>query len=69
MIVNVEVLRREEAFNLLSQMAQFGLIRLSPPCKSAGDERREKLSERFAGTMRLSDLSYQNFQNAVRESR
>jgi len=69
MIVNIEVLRPEEAFNLLSHMARFGLIRLDSPCENVAAAPAAKLSERFAGALRLSDGKYEAFQNAVREGR
>ena len=69
MIVNVEVLRHEEALNLLSHMARFGLIRFDPSCENATTVPGEKLSKRFAGALRLSDTRREEFQSIVREGR
>jgi hypothetical protein len=53
---------------LLQDMEHLNLIRVNPPIeKSAltGD----KLSERFAGALHLSDEKYEAFQNTLREGR
>ena len=67
MTVTVEVIR-DGAFTLLSDMERLDLIRLDAPAKNAALE-KGKLSEQFAGALRLSDAGYNSFQNALREGR
>ena len=67
MTVTIEVIR-EGVFNLLSEMERLGLIRVSGPAKN-GAEPEKKLSEQFAGALRLSDAAYEAYQVSLRESR
>ena len=67
MTVTIEVIR-EGAFNLLSEMERLGLIRVNGPAKNNGTPEK-KLSEQFAGALRLSDTAYETYQNSLRESR
>ena len=67
MTISIEVIR-EGAFNLLSEMESLGLIRVNGPAKNNGIPEK-KLSEQFAGALRLSDAAYEAHQNSLRESR
>ena len=67
MIVTVEVIQ-DRAFNLLSDMERLDLIRLNAPVKNAVMQEK-KLSERFAGTLRLSNDKYEEYQNTLQEGR
>jgi len=67
MTVMVEVIQ-DKAFNLLSNMECLDLIRLSAPINNTA-ETGEKLSDRFAGTLHLSDETYKEYQNALQEGR
>ena len=62
MTLTVEVIR-EGAFNLLSDMESLDLIRIKTVPKD------RKLSEQFAGALKLSDTEYEAYQNAVKEGR
>jgi len=66
MIVAVEV-KRDGALSLLSEMEKLDLIRLNVPAGAAGGA--ERLSEQFAGALRLSDAEYSAFQNALSSGR
>jgi len=67
MIITVEVIN-DGALSLLSDMEGLDLIRINTPAKNTAVERK-KLSEQFAGTLRLSDAGYEAYQNALREGR
>ena len=67
MLVTVEVIR-DGAFNLLSDMERLDLIRLNTQIKT-GASSGKKLSQKFAGALRLSDTEYEIYQNALREGR
>lgn len=67
MLVTVEVIQ-DKAFNLLSDMESLNLIRLNTPIKNVIDS-GEKLSDRFAGVLQLSDRRYNEFQNTLQEGR
>ena len=67
MIVTIEVIR-DGAFTLLSDMERLDLIRINAPAENTSLERR-KLSEQFAGALRLSNAEYETYQNALREGR
>ena len=54
------------ALDLLRDMERRNLIRVNPP-ENTGPKGR--LSERFAGTLHLSDEKYAEFQTALREGR
>ena len=67
MLVTVEVIR-DGAFNLLSEMERLDLIRVNIPAKSSA-MLGKKLSQQFAGALRLSDTAYETYQNTLREGR
>jgi hypothetical protein len=67
MLVTVEVIN-EGAFDLLSDMERLDLIRINAFAKNA-TSKGEKLSERFAGALCLSDVKYETYQNAIQEGR
>ena len=67
MLVTIEVIR-DGAFNLLSEMERLDLIRVNPPVKSSVAPEK-KLSQQFAGALRLSDTAYEAYQNALLEGR
>jgi hypothetical protein len=56
------------ALNLLWDMERLNLIRVNPPEKTAVMP-NGRLSERFAGALRLSAETYAAFQNALDEGR
>jgi hypothetical protein len=66
MIVTIEVIR-DGAYTLLSDMERLDLIRISTPAKNTASG--GKLSKQFAGALHLSDIEYEMYQNALRESR
>jgi hypothetical protein len=53
---------------LLRDMEQMRLIRLTPFRKEA-PQVRQKLSQRFAGALHLSDERYEAFQTALQQGR
>ena len=67
MIVTIEIIQKG-ALDLLSSMERLDLIRVKTPIKKALGE-HEKLSERFAGALRLSDANYQAYQNTLQKGR
>ena len=67
MLVTIEIIR-DGAFNLLSDMERLDLIRVTTPEKS-GSVSGEKLSQQFAGALRLSDSTYEMYQNALCDGR
>ena len=67
MIVTVEIIQ-DRAFHLLSDMERLDLIRLNVPVKNA-EVAEEKLSDRFAGALHLTNNRYEEFQNSLREGR
>ena len=67
MIVTIEVIH-DGAFNLLSDMERLVLIRISTSGKSKTSQ-KGKLSEQFAGALRISDAQYEEYQNALRKGR
>jgi hypothetical protein len=67
MLVTVEVIN-EGALTLLSDLERLDLIRINALAKTTTPE-KEKLSERFAGVLRLSDANYEAYQNAIQEGR
>ena len=67
MTVIVEVIQ-DRAFDLLSSMERLDLIRVNILRKSTPGE-KEKLSELFAGALKLSDVSYEAYQNILQEGR
>jgi hypothetical protein len=67
MLVTVEVIN-EGAFPLLRGMERLDLIRINAPAKTDTPEKK-KISEQFAGALRLSDAQYEAYQNAIQESR
>ena len=62
MTVTVEIIH-EGAFNLLFDMERIDLIRIKTDAKNG------KLSEQFAGALKLSNSEYEDYQNAVQEGR
>jgi hypothetical protein len=67
MTVTVEVIN-EGAFPLLRGMERLDLIRINAPVETAAPERM-KLSEQFAGALRLSDAQYEAYQTAIQEGK
>ncbi|MCL2380744.1 MAG: hypothetical protein FWC64_04010 [Treponema sp.] len=67
MMVTVEVIDNK-AFNLLSEMEHLDLIRLKIPIETAIAP-SEKLSDRFAGALKLTDSEYETYQDALKEGR
>jgi hypothetical protein len=67
MTVTVEVIR-DGALTLLSDMERLDLIHINAPAKNTAFE-KAKLSEQFAGALRLSDAKYDAYQNALQEGR
>ena len=65
MTVTVKVLNMS-ALNLLSDMERLDLIRLNAPVTAAGSG---KLSNQFAGALKLTDAQYEMYQNALQETR
>jgi len=53
----------KNAMSLLNSMEKMHLIRVQP------DIVPQKLSEKFAGKLRLSDAEYDDFQNYLKNSR
>jgi hypothetical protein len=49
-------------------MERLDLIRINALAKNVTPEKR-KLSEQFAGALRLSDMKYEAYQNAIQEGR
>ena len=66
MNINIEVIN-DGVYNLLSELERLKLIRLNASTNSSVDSK--KLSEQFAGTLKLSDIMYESFQNTVKEGR
>jgi len=67
MTVTIEVIH-DGVFNLLSEMEHLGLIRVEDTVKNSAIS-GEKLSEQYAGALRISDTAYEEYQNSLRESR
>ena len=67
MNVNIELLQ-SGVLNLLTEMERLDLIRLNIPNKNIAKQEK-KLSKQFAGSIHLSDVSYELFQNNLQESR
>ena len=68
MTVTVEVIN-DRAINLLSDMEYLDLIRVNNPVKTAFAAIDEKLSNQFAGALKLSDDNYNLYQKALKEGR
>jgi len=67
MTLTVEVLN-SNALNLLSDMEYLNLIRLNNTTKTTTVP-SEKLSSKFAGTLKLTDAQYEMYQNTLQENR
>jgi hypothetical protein len=67
MTVTIQVIR-DGALSLLSDMERLGLIRVNNP-SNTNTVAGKKLSQQFAGALRLSDATYEAHQNSLRESR
>jgi len=67
MTLSVELIN-DGALNLLSEMEKLRLIRINAP-DSSNVSASEKLSERFAGALRLSDDEYNAFQKKLQDDR
>jgi len=63
MTLSVELIH-DRALNLLSEMEKLRLIRINDPSRVS-----EKLSQRFAGALRLSDDEYDAFQKKLKDDR
>ena len=72
MIITVEIIQ-DRAFHLLSDMERLDLIKLSVPIANAdssnAEASEEKLSNRFAGALHLTDDKYEGLQKILREGR
>ena len=68
MTVNVEIIN-DGAYNLLFGMERLSLIRLNVPPKNVVGYNNEKLSIQFAGSLQLSDDTYEEFQKTLQEGR
>jgi len=66
MTLTVEILN-SNALNLLSDMEHLDLIRLNTPAKTTTVS-SEKLSNQFAGTLKLTDAQYEMYQNTLQEN-
>ena len=66
MTVSIEIIR-DGVFNLLSEMDRLGLIKVNTSTNNAAPGK--KLSERFAGSLRLSEDEYETYKKALEESR
>ena len=66
MTLSVELIN-DGALNLLSEMEKLRLIRINVPDSS--NPAPEKLSQRFAGALRLSDDKYNAFQQKLKDDR
>ena len=67
MTVNIEVIQ-DGVLDLLSGLERLDLIRVNIPVKQTV-EKNEKLSELYAGALKLSDANYEKYQNTLREGR
>jgi len=67
MTVNIEVIN-DKVLDLLSGMERLDLIRVNLPGKNSITQ-KEKLSERFAGALKYSDVDYEACQNSLQEGR
>jgi len=67
MQLTVEIIR-DGAYDLLSGMERLNLIRLNSPVKKEPVSGK-KLSQQFAGALRLSDSAYEAYQKAIHEGR
>ena len=67
MLLTIEIIR-DGAINLLSDMERLDLIRVNAPAKN-DTAPGKRLSQQFAGALRLSDTAYEAYQNALREGR
>jgi hypothetical protein len=67
MLVTVEVIK-EGAFTLLSDMERLDLIRINNLARNNTPEKK-RLSEQFAGALRLSDVKYEAYQNAIQKGK
>ena len=67
MILTIEVIN-DGVLDLLSGMERLDLIRVNRPEKNSIDQ-KEKLSDKFAGALRLSDVDYEAYQNTLQEGR
>ena len=65
MTLSVELIN-DGAFSLLSEMEKLHLIRINDPDSVSA---AEKLSQRFAGALRLSDDKYNAFQKKLQDDR
>ena len=63
----VEVIENK-AFDLLTDMERLDLIRINVPVNNV-DIYEKRLSERFAGALRLSNDRYEEYQNTLKEGR
>ena len=67
MLITIEVIN-DKALNLLSDMERLDLIRVNSSV-SNGVVSEKKLSQQFAGALRLSDAAYRAYQNTLKEGR
>ena len=67
MLLTIEVIR-EGVLDILSDMERLDLIRVNSPAKTSGVH-GEKLSQKFAGALNISDTTYEEFQKALQKSR
>ena len=67
MTVNIEVIQGG-VMDILSGLERLNLIRVDIPVNQTV-EKNEKLSELYAGALKLSDVNYEKYQNTLEEGR
>ena len=67
MTVTIEIIR-DGAFSLISDMENLGLIRVNCPAR-IDNVSGKKLSEQFAGALKIPNELYEVYQNSLQESR
>ncbi|MCL2184452.1 MAG: hypothetical protein FWB86_01165 [Treponema sp.] len=67
MTLTVEIINTN-ALNLLSEMERLDLIRLNTQNRTT-TVNSDKLSNQFAGTLKLTDAQYETYQNNLLENR
>ena len=69
MTINIEIINNG-AYDLLTSMERLSLIRFNVlPKNIVNYNNKEKLSKKFAGSLKLSDDKYEKFQNTLQEGR
>jgi hypothetical protein len=65
--MSIDILNND-ALRLLRDMEYLRLIRMRAEADKS-QQKRQSLSERFAGALHLSDAQYEEFQTALKKSR